>query len=507
MSTDAQRSAANLFTGTERRSMLREAAALLSSSQLATACGVVQNLIVLRLVPPAFIGIWTTMRTILDYGSHSSAGINRAAGVQMAVAAGRGDAPAMRRTADAAMTIEMATSGLLGVGLLAGAAWFGYENAAAWFAACLAAAVVGVVSRYFAFSLVALRSHKQFGTIARARIFGAAVELALYTSGAYFFHFYGLLAAAVLAQLANAWFVRHDGGLRFAPQFDWPLTKQLLIAGWPMAAEALALAALRSVDRFVILFCLANGEQQLGWYKIAIMMNAFAFDQSQMVANVLHPRLGETFGRTNDPSAVFRIGLRSAEVLALALTGCSAGLLAVGVPVVGILLPNFAPGLVAAGGLVAAAAFLGTSMPLRYALMTVGRTRSILITTALAAAVSLAGGVAVLRGNWVLAASPLASVAWTSAAAAAVSLFAMLAVCMASRIELLPAALRVISISIYGVAGAGLMSALRDQPGWCMLAAAGWSIVPVWQLVRQADWRDLLRRSTRDESASGTGLS
>ncbi len=490
MSTDAR--PASLMSPAERRDILRDSFAVLSSSQLATICGVLQNLIVLRLVPPVFTGIWTTIRTLLDYGNYTSLGINRAAGQEIAVAAGRGDAAATRRLTNVTMTAELIAAVFFAAALAASAGWKSLRADWPWAFPLAVAAALAVASRYFAFSLTVLRSNKQFPTLARVRVFGAVSELLLFTAGAFYFGFYGLVGAALVAQLANAWFVRRDGGLRFAPQFDRGTLRTLVVAGGPMAAEALALAALRSVDRWVILHCLANGAQQLGWYKIAMVMGAWAFDQSNVVANVIYPRLGETLGRTSDPSAVLRLGLRAAEVLALAMIVCSAALLAAGTPVAFWLLPQYRNGLVAAGGMVAAAALLGTAMPLRYALMTIGRTRAMLVATAVSAAVSLAGGIAVLRADAIIAAPALARVAWTSAAAAAVCLILILTLCCVGRRELAPAAIRVLAICIYGVAGIAVLGLLRDDSLRCLIVAAVLCVAPAAYLWRQADWRDLL---------------
>src|SRR5262245_65987597 len=101
MSTDVQHT--SLLSRAERRGMLRDALAVVSSSHLATACGVLQNLIVLSIVPPRLTGIWTAIRSLLDYGNYSSLGINRAAGIDVAVSIGRHDESASQLTATVTM--------------------------------------------------------------------------------------------------------------------------------------------------------------------------------------------------------------------------------------------------------------------------------------------------------------------------------------------------------------------------------------------------------------------
>lgn len=495
MSTDAR--PVTLLSGSERRDILRDSLAVLFSSHVATACGVLASLVVRAAIGPKLIGIWTTVRSVLEYASYSSLGTNRAAGLDIAVAAGRGDGLRVRHVADVAMTVEVFTGSLVAIGLLAAAALNGLRHESSWAVAFTVAAVIAIVSRYHGFSLTVLRSRKQFPVLARARVFGAVADLILLAGAAYCFGFYGMVAAVIVAHLVNAWFVRHAGGLRFTRVLERQVVFGLVAAGWPIAAEALALAALRNVDRFVIVNCLENGDQQLGWYSIAIVMSAWAFDQSNLVANVIYPRLAETLGRTSDPAAVLRLALNAAQAIALTMVICSAVLLVVGVPVIDWLLPAFRPGLVAASGLIAAAAVLGVAMPLRYALLTIGRTLWMLAATAISAAVSLAGALVLVGRGSDGSGGNLGRVACNSAMASGLCLTAMLVLCCVDRRELWPAALRIAGAAAYAMVGTLILGSLRGNRSLELVAAAAWSFGPAWLLVQRIDWRDLLRKRNR----------
>jgi O-antigen/teichoic acid export membrane protein len=291
-----------------------------------------------------------------------------------------------------------------------------------------------------------------------------------------------MLGAAAVCQFSNAWYIRFAGGLRFVPSVERGTLRRLLALGWPLAAEALALSALRSVDRLVIVGCLANGDEQLGWYKIAIMMGAWAFDQSNLVAGVLFPRLGETLGRTKDSVAVLRIGLRAAELVALGLIPCTAALLVFGVPVVDWLLPAYRPGLGAAAGLITAASLLGISMPLRYALLTIGRTRSVLAVTGVAALLSLGGGLFLLHGNNDVQGASLVYVAWSSAAAAGVLLASTLGLCVSHRQVAKSLVIKVIVSAVYLAIGAILVPTTQPLSVLSISAALLWIAGPLWRI-------------------------
>jgi O-antigen/teichoic acid export membrane protein len=441
------------------------------------------------------MGIWTTVRTLLEYGNYSSLGVGRAAGVELAIAAGREDRSGLRRFANVAMTVELAAAGVVALLMFTAGSALALDRGSTWLAAFLSGAGLALLSRYYAFSLTALRSLKSFGTLARSRVFGGFVELTLFCAGTYWFGFAGLLGAAVLAQLAGVWYVRWDGGLRFQPEYDRGMAWSLMAQGCPMAVEALALSALRSVDRFVIVRCLENGEEQLGWYKIAIVMGAWAFDQSNLVANVVFPRLGEALGRTNDVSNVMRLGLRTAEVIALVMAFCVAALLVAGVPLASWLLPAYRPGLSAAGGLVVAAAMLGVSMPLRHALLTVKRVRSMLAVTVMCAVIALAGASWILHGSKDIEGGRLALVSWASAGSAGLLLGITLGLASVRHRELWGQACRVAMIAAYVAAGGAMIPHLLSDLRVAALVAMVWSGIPVWLLLRQIDWRSLLRRA------------
>jgi hypothetical protein len=319
----------------------------------------------------------------------------------------------------------------------------------------------------------------------------------LFVAGAYYFNFYGMLAAAVIVQFINLCYIRRDGGLRFAIQFDGPTFKRLLALGWPLAAEAFALSALRGADRLIIIGCLANGSEQLGWYKIAIMMGAWAFDQSNLVAGVLFPRLGETLGKTRDPRAVISLGMRAAELVAWGMIPCVAALLAVGIPAVRWLLPAYRPGLVASAGLVTAAALLGTSMPLRYALLTIGRARAVLVLTATSSLMALSAGFLLLYGSNDTTGGLLAGLSWTSAAAAAVLLVSTITLCAMAGRERIARASRLVAVITYMAAGAATLHVYRDQVMASLGIAAVWSTVPVVRLIKS------YRASTRGDGPIG----
>jgi O-antigen/teichoic acid export membrane protein len=401
--------------------VLRDCVAVLSSSHVASVCGIATSVAMRAALGPALMGIWAALRSILEYASYSGLGSNRAANVGIAVAVGRGDRDGDARLANAGMTMEMLAAAPVAVALLASSIYCGLAGRSAWAFGCAGAAILALVSRYQAFCLTVLRARLQFVVTAQARVLGAVTEIGLMAGGAWLCGIAGLVLGASISQVINIWFLCRRGPLHWRWLWDRELAGELVGTGWPIAASALALAATRSVDRLMIVALLPNGEYQLGLYSAALLLSAWAYDQANLISNVIFPRLGTALGQTGDPAAVFQLALRTAERLAWLMALCAMAVLLVGMPLTARLLPAFRDGLPAAYGAVAAASVLGVSIPLRHAVVTVGRGFQLLAINAAAAATATLGcWIAVRTGG------ALSSVAWASTAAASLCLMLLL---------------------------------------------------------------------------------
>lgn len=404
------------------RSILHDCLAVLSSSHLASLCGVVTSVAIRSVLGPAVMGVWSAIRTILEYASYSGFGASRAANVGIAVAHGRRDDASGARLADAGMTIELIGVLPVVVGLLAAAAYCARTRGVDWTIGLSGAALLAVLGRYHSFCLTVLRARMQFSITAKARVLGAGTEIGLMAGGAALAGIGGLVAGAAISQALNLVYVCRRAPLRLGWLWDRSLAGELVRDGWPMAASALALSGIRSVDRLCLVALRPNGELELGLYSAALLISAWAYDQANLIANVVFPRLGAALGQTGDASRVVRLGLQASERLAWVMVISSAGLLLAGIPVAAWLLPEYRVGLSAAYGSVAAASLLGVSMPLRHTLVTLGRTHALLCANGLALSVAVVSSVTVVAGG-----GSLGHLAWASAASAGICLVQLIA--------------------------------------------------------------------------------
>ncbi len=400
-----------------RSSFLRDCWTVLTSSHCATALGVVTSYLVRHTLSPRVVGIWSAIRLIVDYAGFANLGATRAAAVEVAVATGANDRRGMRRAVRAALWIEIASSVLVAILLLVCAAAALLRSDREWAVAFVGAAALLGARRILTLSLTVLRSRLDFQRPSVSRILGAFLELVFLGSGAYFFGLTGLVAGAVLTELINLAYVTSTGRVLSLGRVSTGDVRRLIAHGAPLAAGALALTAARSAERVVVIFYASHGATLLGLYTTALLISSRVFDQANLVANVLFPRMGVRLAQTQRPEEVLRLSLQAAALLVAALVPVCVAAVLIGLPLTAWLLPRYRSGLDAVWGTLVSAAILGGTLPLRHALVTLKLSWRMCAAYAVAACAGAAATVAVLD----LMAESLAVIAWVAAGTAAIA--------------------------------------------------------------------------------------
>ncbi len=457
-----------------RRSFLRDCWTVLTSSHVATALGVVTSYVVRHTLTPGLVGIWSAVRLVLDYAGFADLGAARAAAVEIAVATGGGDRTRAERTVHTTMAIEVAAASVVSVLLLVAAAVSQLRGRPDWALAFVATAVLLFVRRALTLALTTLRSSLDFTVPAWSRIVGAVLELFLLAGGAVAFGLVGLLAGAIAAEIANLTFVLRARRLSLWPRWHRQTAARLVRQGAPLAAGALALMAVRSAERAMVILCAADGEVLLGLYTTSLLIASRVFDQANLVSNVLFPRMGIRLAETNDTDQVLELGLRGATLLTMLLVPIAAGAAVVGVPLTAWLLPRYRVGLEAVWGALAAATIVGGTLPLRHALVTLGHSWRMCAAYAFAAIAGASGTFAALR----LLPGSLPAIGW---AAALSSLAAGLLLGVAttwSRRRLLPSFAALVLAILYAAAVLAALSWLAGFSWWHVVTGATIASMP-----------------------------
>ena len=457
-----------------RRSFLRDCWTVLTSSHVATALGVATSYVVRHTLTPRLVGIWSAVRLVLDYAGFADLGATRAAAVEIAVATGSGDRERAERVARTTMTIEVTAAAAVSI-FLVGAAIVSYlRDRPDWAAAFGATSVLLFVRRALTLALTTLRSSLDFTMPAWSRIVGAILELVLLAGGAWLYGLPGLLAGAIAAEAANLTFVVRMRRLRLSPCWDARTVAMLVRQGAPLAAGALALMAVRSVERAIVIVCAYDGEVLLGLYTTALLIASRVFDQANLISNVLFPRMGIRLAETQDKAQVLELGLYGATLLTMVLVPIAVGAAVVGVPLTAWLLPRYRVGLEAVWGTLAAATVVGGTLPLRHALVTLGRSWRMCAAYAIAATAGASLTLAVLR----LHPGSLPAIGWAAASGSLAAAVLLGGATAGSEPRLWPQFGVLILVIAYVLGVLGTLSWLATFTWWHVTAAGAIACLP-----------------------------
>ncbi len=371
-----------------------------SSTLLGQVLGVVGALAIRMLVSPAAMGIWQACRLVLSYSNYASLGVTKAAARQWAVAVGSGRRDEAQRAAQTAWGFAGAVSLLVG-GVVAGLAWWQYASpgdwAATWAAALALVAVAVPLQRWVTFRVGLLRAGQQFQTTASLSVAEAFWCLGLSVLGAWLAGAVGLCGAVLLGLVFSAVFLHVVEAPCPRPRWDPACLKRLLRTGLPLVLGGAAFSLFRSLDKLMLLFYLPQGEFALGCYSAAMLAQGQLFGLGNTLAGVLGPRLAQRWGRTGSRAQVAHAALETTQALALLLAGPAAAAVALGPWVLGLLLPEYQPGLVALPYLACGALALVLALPAQHALVAWDRPRLLLVVVLVASGLLAAGNHVVLN--------------------------------------------------------------------------------------------------------------
>lgn len=311
------------------------------------ALGVVTSLALRAALSPAQMGLWQGLKLPLAYSNYASLGVSKGASREVSLALGRGDERAARHAADAAFTFNTLTSlgfalllGLAGVALSAARGWD-----SPWTVGLAAIGLIAVLQRQLAFLTTLLRARQDFHRTAQLGIVEAALALVFGVAGATLFGVAGLLLATAVSMLACLAWLHAASGIRLAWTCDRREIARLASIGLPILGLGIATTLARSIDRWMILACAADCEEQLGYYSLSLLVTTQIAGIASMLSIVVGPRISAEFGRSSDPRYVGRLTVRMTELNAIVMAAVGLATVILGPTVFELLLPRYADGI------------------------------------------------------------------------------------------------------------------------------------------------------------------
>jgi len=382
--------------------------------------GAATSLLLRMLLDPAQMGIWQALKLLLSYANYANLGISKGATRDFTIALGSGDTSRAKRGLDLAFTVNTLTSLVYAAVLVGAGAWIGLSGggvwAGAWGAGLAVAGLLAVLSRYVTFHVTILRARQNFKTTSQLSILEAGLTLAACGLATWQWGLWGLYVGTLTVLLAGLAFVWRRRAVTLAWAWDQGEIRRLVAIGGPILLAGTVSSLFRSLDKLMILGYLSDREYQLGCYSATLMVTVQLYGLGNMLAIVMGPRYGETYGRSGDRGEVARLAARATELCAAAMALPAALAIVVAPPLLARLLPDYQIGLAPLVWLVPGVVALCATLPASQYLVAVNHQNRALAAVVTATALAAVGNHLALRGGHglvgVAAATAIAYVAY-----------------------------------------------------------------------------------------------
>ena len=475
------------------RPMMADCLLVSGASAVCHAVGTVTGLLLRMLLDPAQMGIWQTVKLVLNYANYANLGISKGAAREFTVARGRGDTAAAERGLNLALTVNTLSSLLYAAVLVGAGAWIGLSGGGAWAGAwalgLVAAGGLAVLGRYVTFQITILRSAQAFAATSQLSVLEAVLTLGVCGLATWRWGLPGLYGGTMLVMVVALLYVHRCRVVQLAWAWDLAEIRRLVGIGAPILLAGTVAALFRSLDKLMILGYFSDREYQLGCYSLALMVTTALFGLGNMLSVVMGPRYGEKFGHSGRRGDVARLVARTSELLGAAM-GLTAALAIVAAPPLLVrLLPDYRPGLAPLVWLVPGAVALALALPASQYLVAVDRQRRALGAVVVATVLAAIGNHVALRGGY-----GLPGVAAATAAGYVVYLVLVVAVSLWTELDR-RARLRYLAmlglVLVPVISLAMLLEHLwpGDQAGWTTTGLKVAAVAVAWTATAGAAWR------------------
>jgi O-antigen/teichoic acid export membrane protein len=280
------------------RAVLKDIRFYTAAILLTQVVTVIASLLTRRFLGPTQMGVWVFLQVLLGYAEYLALGTTAAAGYEIPLYNGRGDAEKADRVADAAFSFGLITSLLTAGAAVAYAVSLRGHLSEELFYAFLIGGGFVVLQRFNGLLITIVRAEKQFELAGRQMLYSAVVNALLIAFFAYRFRIYGFLAAMALSLLFNIVYLLMNSGIRFRFRADREQIGALVRYGFPLMLIGLVTVAFDTMDRIFITRFL--GLESLGLYSVALMTMNYLNGVPNSVGVVTVSHLQEAYGQTQD---------------------------------------------------------------------------------------------------------------------------------------------------------------------------------------------------------------
>lgn len=369
-------------------------AAVGGATYISLAIGLLRGILYTRALSPTSRGIVQIVFLFGKYLSYSHLGVMHGLTKRVPLLLGEGDperADHLERTGITAIFL---------LGLAAGAVMWGYAALAPGIGAPtrFALAIGGihlVFGQLMGAYRVILRSHHQFGLIARATLVEAIVLLAFVVAGSQLLDAPGTMAGWALGLAVVCIYFLSFRLVPGTPRIDLSAATALVKVGLPVLVVGLTESWMRTADTVVIAKLL--GAQALGYYGVAWQLSSYLYNVPASAGFVIMPKILRAHGE-GGPEATRRSVLEMTKALSVLMPPLT-GLAAIAGPImVRLVLQQYLEAIPPLEVLLMATVFLAVPTALSTTLIAQNRERDLIVWQVLSGCVT-AGAVTWLIGR------------------------------------------------------------------------------------------------------------
>jgi lipopolysaccharide exporter len=187
---------------------------------------------------------------------------------------------------------------------------------------------------------VVLRSHLQFGVVARSTVYEGMLLLALVVAGSYVLDAAGTMAGWALGVAIVCLYLLSAAKLPGLVRLDLHSGTRLVRIGLPVLGASLTSIFVRTADNLVVVKCL--GLEALGYYGLAWQLASYLYNAAGAADAVLTPRIFQDHGRGGEDE-VRGFVLRATSVLGILMPVLSGAAAIVAPLLIRLILPRYVP--------------------------------------------------------------------------------------------------------------------------------------------------------------------
>ena len=327
-----------------RNKVLRDTAMLNGAALTAQGAGVVQSLIVMRLLEPRVYGIWLGLVIILTYGGLAHFGTEHGIELRLPYFRGKNQSGRASAMADSVFLVWTISTLFVAAGV-AIYALVSKQSSPLVREGLLAIAVLLPLNQQANFHSrwqgAALTDFKLSSALS---VLQSWVSLLVIVPLVYFMGLRGLMIGTVLvSSLVCAVWLRASA-YRFRGRWSRRLVWQAVRVGLPMTLVVLGGGLIQTIDRLVILSVL--GATSLGYYAVTRLGGGIVYGLMAQAGSAMSPHISAEMGRSRDaPQSLERFLVVPTIVFAFVSTFAIALLIVVIPALVTLWLPKYSPGL------------------------------------------------------------------------------------------------------------------------------------------------------------------